>query len=187
MSFCDVFLSQLSTFSYEDVEKVYYKVKQEHEQRVKDKIAQQQMSGLQKLESLFSNLYKTCKSVKVTQCDKYNLEIHFTPNDQYIVTGNFSGRREPLEPPYSIRIREWKNNFEITVDLNHADSCTSYPDLWYSYKKDSDGTETYPYECNKGRCNKIVPSQLMDLELVSGILKNPKRVWYFLTPNEQPK
>ena len=181
MSFCDVFLSQMSTFSNEDVERVYYKLKDEHERRVKARIAKEQMNGQEKVESLFPDLYRTCKSIKVVQCDKNRVKIHFIPKDDYIITGNFSGSRNPLEPPYSISMETFNEIIDITVDLNRADSCTSYPDLWYSYRNDTGYGETYPYKCNRGRCDKYLPGQLLDLELISKTLKNPKQVWDFLT------
>ena len=179
MSFVDIFLTQLSTFSYDDVEKVYYKVTEEREKRVKNKIANDQKTGLEKVESVFPNLYKTCVSIKVVRCEKHGINIEFTPKPEYVITGNFGNGKRPLEVPYSISLQKayGGEGYESTVDLNKAGSCTSYPDLWYSYRSDAESDAMYPYKCNRGRCEKYVPSQLMDLELINQIINNPKKVW----------
>lgn len=177
MSFADVVLNQMSTFSDKDVEKIYYAMKTECEKRWTAAQKKSELTGLQKLESFWPNIYDSCTKVVAQHLDELNFCIHFTPKDEYLVMGNFSGNKALLPPPYSARLRKLPNGkFEATIDLNEADSCGGkYSDLWYGYKTNDRGI--------MAATKTVVPSAVMNVPIVSDILIRPADVWNaLLTP-----
>jgi hypothetical protein len=176
MSFADVVLTQIPTFSDEDVTKIYYAMKSEYEKRSREATKKSEQSNLEKIEAYWPNVYDFCTQVVAHHLDELNFNIIFTPKEQYLVMGNFSGTRSILRPPYSIRLgKTYNGGFEATVDLNCANSCVSYPDLCYSYQGKNAGSPLVAKRTDL--LDKCLPSQLNNVPIVAHILTCPEKVW----------
>lgn len=182
MSFADVVLTQMFTLSDKDVDKIYYAMKAEAEKRWANAKKKSELTGLQKVEDFWPNIYQSCTKVVAQHLDEHNFCIDFTPKKEFLVTKHHGRNTELLPPPYSVRLSKLPSKtidiFEATVDLNDADSCGGkYSDLWYGYKTNAEGMMV-PKKAE-------VPSIVLNIPIVRDILSCPGSVWYaLLTPLE---
>jgi hypothetical protein len=186
MSFADVVLGQLDTFSDKDVERLHFTLKLEYEKRVEAQAKKVQMSGLQKLEALFPNIYQTCESIKMIDDRFERFHIEFTPHAVFLVMGNFNFGKRLLQPPYTVHLQKahGTTGYEATFNLNQTGG-SQYSDLQYSYMSDNPNMPMYPSTVDRTgtwiKCNESLPSQLKSIPLVSEIICNADKVYTALS------
>ncbi len=163
MSFADVVIGQIKTFSDGDLIKIKHSVEDEQHARITKKFKDIHEDAIEKFLRVWPNLEKDSGKIKITTFDDDRIYFQLTPNVKLEKT------RYEKEPPFGIRLEKSSDHYSLAIDLNCQNKCTSYPTNWFNFGGKTGGTMGKHWQFpNMGE----LPKEILSIPIIADLMNN---------------
>lgn len=160
----DQILASIKLLCDDDVHRIAHAFKVEAESRLKAK----QESDETKYTAVWNQLMPDCSksgNVKVQWVSTQSVMLNFTPNFKIL-------KASPSLKSFKIALSQNNpHSYELYMDLNGVETCTSDMDLIFMYRGNGEKM-LHPYDINIGPCDKFMPHELLSTEWMNHLLRN---------------